>query len=99
MDVEILPTKAGAILHGLDLAAPLSDSAFKDVYDTYLQWANIVITGQDHISPDDYIAFCARFGEIIPGIPSTSRQKNTLKRISTKPRRRNTPFLDIRKSS
>jgi taurine dioxygenase len=75
MDVEILPTKAGAILHGLDLAAPLSDSAFKDVYDTYLQWANIVITGQDHISPDDYIAFCARFGEIIPGIPSTSRQK------------------------
>lgn len=75
MEIEVLSNEAGAVLHGLDLAKSLSDSAFKDVYDTYLKFANIVITGQDHIGPEDYIRFCGRFGEIVAGVPSTSRQR------------------------
>lgn len=75
MEVEILSNKAGAVVHGLDLAKPLGDTEFADVYDAYLSWANIVIRDQAHISSDDYVQFCARFGEIIAGVPSTSRQK------------------------
>jgi taurine dioxygenase len=74
MDIEILPNHAGAALHGLDLSKSLSDSAFEDIYAAYLQHANILVSGQDHISPDDYVNFCGRFGEIMTGVPSTSRQ-------------------------
>lgn len=75
VDVEVLPNKAGASVHGANLRRPMSDSAFQAIYDAYLNWANVVVTGQEHIEPEDYIAFCGRFGEIIAGIPSTSRQE------------------------
>jgi len=75
MEIEVLPNKAGAILHGLDLGKPLTESAFEDIYSTYLRSANIVITGQTHISSKDYVDFCGRFGKIIAGVPSTSRHK------------------------
>jgi len=75
VDVDVLPNRAGAIVHGADVGPMMSDSTFQDIYEAYLNWANVVITGQDHIKPKDYIAFCDRFGEIIAGIPSTSRQQ------------------------
>ena len=75
MEIEALPRKAGAVLHGLDLAKPLSDSAFGDIYATYLRWTNIIITDQNYLSSKNYVDFCGRFGKIIVGVPSTSRQK------------------------
>ena len=75
VDVEVLPNRAGAIVHGADVGPMMSDSTFQDIYEAYLNWANVVVTGQDHIEPEDCIAFCGRFGEIIAGIPSTSRQQ------------------------
>jgi len=75
MEIEVLPNKAGAVLHGLDLAKPLTDSAFGNIYATYLRWANIIITGQDQISSKDYVSFCGQFGKIIRGVPSTSHHK------------------------
>lgn len=77
MSVEVvpLPNNAGARILGVDLGKPLSDSDFSAIYDAFLAWTNILIPGQSHITPADYEAFCARFGEIIPGIPATGRQK------------------------
>ena len=75
VEVEVLPNRAGAIVHGAELRRPVSDATFQDIYDAYLNWANVVVTGQEQLEPEDYIAFCARFGEIIRGIPSTSRQQ------------------------
>ena len=71
----MLSNQAGALIHGLDLSRPLSESVFQDIYTTHLLWANFIITGQNHISSEDYIRFCRRFGEIIIGVPSTSRHK------------------------
>jgi len=75
VNLEILPNKAGVILKDLDLSRPLTESVFQEIYEAYLHWANIIITGQRHISPDEYISFCSRFGEIISGVPATSRHK------------------------
>jgi taurine dioxygenase len=75
MEAEILPNKAGVILRGLDLSKKLTESAFQEIYGIYLQWANIIITGQHHVSSDEYISFCGRFGEIISGVPATSHHK------------------------
>ncbi len=79
MDIEILPNRSGAVLHGLDLSGMLSDSMFQDIYDVYLDRANIIITGQAHVDAANYVAFCARFGDILAGVPSTSRQKKYAK--------------------
>lgn len=75
VDVAPLPNGAGARILGADLAKPLGDGDFARIRDAFLEWTNILIPGQDHISPADYEAFCGRFGEIIPGIPATGRHK------------------------
>ena len=75
MEIEILPKNAGAILRGLDLSAALSESLFQEIYSAHLQWPNIIIKDQHRITSESYIAFCRRFGEIISGVPATSRQK------------------------
>ena len=75
IEVTPLPNGAGARILGADLSRPIGESDFADIYAAYLEWSNILIPGQDHISPAHYQAFCARFGKIMPGIPSTGRQK------------------------
>ena len=75
METEILPNRAGAILRGLDLSKTFTESVFQDISEAYLKWANIIITDQHHISTDEYISFCSRFGEIVSGVPATSRHK------------------------
>jgi len=72
VEIELIDNKAGAKLHGLDLSKPITATVFDQIYATYLEYANIVITRQEHIIPADYIHFCSRFGEIVRGVPSTS---------------------------
>ena len=72
MEIELIENKAGARLHGLDLSKPITTTVFRQIYATYLECANIVIARQEHITPAHYVQFCSRFGEIIPGVPSTS---------------------------
>ncbi|MBO68437.1 MAG: hypothetical protein CL398_09010, partial [Acidiferrobacteraceae bacterium] len=72
MEIELINNRAGARLHGLDLSKPIAATVFQQIYETYLEYANIVITRQKHITPTDYVQFCSRFGEIVPGVPSTS---------------------------
>ena len=82
MAIEIapLPNGAGVRILGADLSLPIGESDFADIYAAYLEWSNILIPGQGRISPAHYQAFCARFGKIMPGVPSTGRQKRYRKR-------------------
>jgi taurine dioxygenase len=55
----------GAIVTGVDLA-DVDDVAFKELHDALLEHLVICVRGQGHITPDDQVAFSARWGRIEP---------------------------------
>jgi taurine dioxygenase len=56
----------GAIVTGVDLAAGVDAAVFTLLHDALLEHAVICIRGQAHITPDDQVAFSARWGRIEP---------------------------------
>ena len=52
-----------ATLHGVDLARPLSDDAFEEVHAAWMAHQVIFLRDQ-HISPEQHLAFGRRFGEL-----------------------------------
>jgi taurine dioxygenase len=62
----------GALVTGVDLGTPVDDATFGLVHDAFLENLVICIRGQAHITPEDQLAFAARWGEISvhPYVPS-----------------------------
>src|SRR5205814_1796384 len=72
IDARRLSGSLGAELIGLDLSKPVSDAVFAEVRAAFLAHQVIVIRDQTAMSPDDQMAFAARWGEISihPYVPS-----------------------------
>ena len=66
MDVTRQAGALGAIVTGVDLGAPVDDATFDVLHAALLEHAVICIRGQGHITPDDQVAFSARWGRIEP---------------------------------
>ncbi len=63
IEVEPLTPTIGATLHGVDLARPLSDDAFEEIHAAWMAHQVIFLRDQ-HISPEQHLAFGRRFGEL-----------------------------------
>ena len=62
-DVEpIKDTTFGAVVHGIK-AAEIDEPTFRVLYDTWLQYALLILPGQ-HLARDQQIAFAKRFGPL-----------------------------------
>jgi alpha-ketoglutarate-dependent taurine dioxygenase len=56
----------GAIVEGADLSTDVDPAVFTLLHDALLEHSVICIRGQSHITPDDQVAFSARWGRIEP---------------------------------
>ena len=65
MHVERQAGALGAIVTGVDLA-DLDDATFAALHDALLEHLVICIRGQEHLTPEQQIAFSARWGRIEP---------------------------------
>jgi len=54
----------GARIEGIDLAAPLDDTAMAFVRDAFLTYCVLVFPGQQALTPEQQVAFAARWGEV-----------------------------------
>ena len=65
MDVTRQAGALGAVVTGVDIA-DLDDATFAEVHDALLEHLVLCIKGQSHATPDDQVAFTARWGRIEP---------------------------------
>ncbi len=63
IEVTTLTPHMGAEIHGVDLAKPLTNEQFSDIYQAWLDWQLLVFRDQ-HLSRDDHKAFARRFGSL-----------------------------------
>lgn len=63
IEVEPLTPTIGATLHGVDLAGPLSDDAFEEIHAAWMAH-QVVFLRDQHITPEQHLAFGRRFGEL-----------------------------------
>jgi taurine dioxygenase len=72
MDVVRQAGALGAIVTGVDIHGGVDDEAFAAVTEAFLDHMVICIRGQEAMTPDDQLAFAARWGEISvhPYVPS-----------------------------
>jgi taurine dioxygenase len=64
IEVEPIAGALGAEIHGVDLARPISDTQFADLYRAFLDYLVIFVRNKSALSPDQHGRFAARFGEI-----------------------------------
>jgi taurine dioxygenase len=63
MRVRRLTQNLGAEISGIDLARDLSDAAFRELYDAFLQYQVLVFPPQE-LPPGRQVQFARRFGEV-----------------------------------
>jgi taurine dioxygenase len=63
IEIETLTPHIGAEIRGVDLAKPLSNEQFSDIYQAWLDWKVIVFRDQT-ISREDHKSFARRFGKL-----------------------------------
>jgi taurine dioxygenase len=63
IDIRPLAGALGAEIHGVDLAAGLSDAQFSDIRRAFHEHSVIFFRDQD-LAPEDHIAFAQRWGQI-----------------------------------
>ena len=83
LDVERLSGAMGAVLHGPDLSADLSNQTFDEIHQAFLYHKAIFFRGQE-LDPQQQIAFGRRFGPLAPypfmeGLPDASEAFELLK--------------------
>lgn len=66
IDIRKQAGSLGATIHGVDLAAPVSDKVYRALRQALLDHLVIAIRDQGHLTPEDQIAFGAMWGEIEP---------------------------------
>ncbi|HEV8298106.1 MAG TPA: TauD/TfdA family dioxygenase [Acidimicrobiales bacterium] len=62
----------GALITGVDLTAPIDDATFAAIRAAFLENLVVCIRGQERATPEDQLAFAARWGEVAvhPYVPS-----------------------------
>jgi taurine dioxygenase len=62
----------GAVITGVDLSQPVGDDTFGAIRDAFHEYMVVCIRGQAAMTPEDQLAFAARWGEISthPYVPS-----------------------------
>lgn len=79
----------GAELVGLDLSAPLDNETFAQIRRAFLESGGLLVFRDQHISPEDQIAFSRRFGPLmfhvlekysLPGHPEILRVSNVIEK-------------------
>ncbi len=72
LDVRRQAGALGAVIMGLDLSRPVDDGTFAAVQDAFHQNMVVCLRGQAAMTPEDQLAFAARWGEISihPYVPS-----------------------------
>lgn len=63
VEVQPLNPVIGAIVHGIDLAGPISDSTIADIHDAWMEHQVLFFRDQ-HISPEQHLAFGRHFGDL-----------------------------------
>ena len=63
LEIEPLTPVIGAVIHGVDLAQPISDSLYQDLHDAWMKHLVLFFRNQ-HITPDHHLSFARRFGEL-----------------------------------
>lgn len=63
IEVEPLSPVIGATVHGVDLSKRISDSLFEDIHAAWMKHLVLFFRDQ-HISPDQHLAFARRFGNL-----------------------------------
>ena len=63
ISVEKLTPHVGAVVNGVDLAAPLDEAAFKRIHDSLID-NGVIFFRDQHLTPDQHKAFGRRFGEL-----------------------------------
>jgi taurine dioxygenase len=66
MRVERQAGALGAVVTGVDLATDVDGPAFSALHDALLEHLVICIRGQEHLTPEQQIAFSARWGRLEP---------------------------------
>jgi taurine dioxygenase len=56
----------GGVVSGVDMAKDLDDAVIADVRQALNDYLVIFFEGQEHVTPDQQIAFGRRFGELVP---------------------------------
>jgi taurine dioxygenase len=64
--VERQSPACGAVVHGVDLAPGVSDELLGVLRDALLEHLMVCVRDQGHLTPDEQIAFAARWGRIEP---------------------------------
>ena len=62
IDVKRQAGALGAVVTGVDIAA-MDDATFAAVHDALLEHLVLCVKGQAHATPEDQIAFSARWGQ------------------------------------
>jgi taurine dioxygenase len=79
--VERRSPACGAVITGARLAGGVDDDVLRIVQDAFLAHHMVVIPGQQDMTPDDQLAFAARWGEISvhPYVPSIEGHPGVMK--------------------
>ena len=72
LDVRRQAGALGALISGVDLSRPVGDDTFNAIQDAFHEHMVVCIRGQAAMTPEDQLAFAARWGEISihPYVPS-----------------------------
>src|SRR6185312_6936080 len=65
MQVRSLTSVFGAEIRGIDLTSPMSDETYEAMRRAFLDHGLIVLKHQQ-LTTDQFVAFCERFGRIVP---------------------------------
>jgi taurine dioxygenase len=71
----------GASVRGIDLTRPLDDETTAELQAAFLEHLVIAIKGQEAMTPDDQLAFAARWGDLVvhPYVPSIEGHPGVMK--------------------
>ncbi|MFP6771347.1 MAG: TauD/TfdA family dioxygenase [Alphaproteobacteria bacterium] len=83
LDVELLSGALGAVLHGPDLSAELSNQTFDEIHQAFLDY-NVIFFRDQNLDPQQQIAFGRRFGPLavypfMEGLPDAPEAFEILK--------------------
>jgi len=69
LDIRPMSGHLGAEIHGVDLSAALDDATVAAIRAALLRW-KVVFFRDQHMGPEEQIAFGRRFGEVTPAHPT-----------------------------
>src|SRR5882672_10686581 len=79
--IERQSAALGAIITGVDLAGGVDDATLEAIQQAFIDYQVICLRGQQDVTPDEQLAFAARWGEISvhPYVPSIEGHPGLMK--------------------